>query len=734
MVTNGRLAGSLFQVVLIAAGGAVLWGLEDSLLPKSSLGLDFLLWPVVLAAVLSLAVDLVFRLQSVSRLRAVLHLPEEFRPRVVLSLLMVRRSLRDASWLALLLGALVAFAGTRAEPRIYYTFIAGAGTVLVFMAAVRTASIPFPAVGTIFRFPWFRLLALGIILLLLQQGWAATYGFNSSLLLPALAAAMGASYLGSALRNINEVSVPWTNPETLRWMVAAECVALVAALATAASGAFIAWAVLGSLPNVSAAALDRWPDLQLGGWLPLYFGQLFEAKYLVAGLFLALGFARKLPSAEEGIAGAAYRPLLKAGAYGLAGYAAWLVAAKLAPLGHGYTLLGAAIAGGLFAAASALVVRGLVPNPGGALTNVARWLSQSTTRAFFLGMSLVLYGLLLRPLLYEALWFAPIYEWLVVLAFAFVPLSRVWKGVRAEIVPAAAPPAAWPNWSRHYQVSEERPDPRMVGLLALQQNFINTGDSGRVWCYLLGLLLRNGPPMESIPDVFAPMRRCYVESAAPRLWRRNEEATRERREAALADTMIRAEAVLSLPPAPMETVDEARLRETGAPFLNQGYGPERLAVTLTAAYWQQGADLDSAAALWFPLMTLVDDPASGSGIGAYLRWAIRRIFRRGALRWDRERRQRIIDGVVSHLFRGGAHEDLPMAVLRREVIVYENRRGGPEHRLPRGGAVEVLGETGTQLRLRPGEGLLSYFTSERLPREPVLPADHLVMAQEGIKA
>ena len=52
--------GPLFLAVVIAAGAAVLWVLEDSPLPQSSLGLDFLLWPVAIATGLSLAVDLVF--------------------------------------------------------------------------------------------------------------------------------------------------------------------------------------------------------------------------------------------------------------------------------------------------------------------------------------------------------------------------------------------------------------------------------------------------------------------------------------------------------------------------------------------------------------------------------------------------------------------------------------------------------------------------------------------------
>ena len=649
MATNGGLTGSVFQAVLIAAGAVVLWGLEDSPLPESSLGLEFLLWPVAIAAGLSLAVDLVFWLQRASRLGAALRLPEEFSSRATLALLMVRRFLRQASWSALLLGAVVALAGTQPEPRIYHTFIVGTGAVLAFMAAVRTASIPFPVVGMIFGFPWFRLLVLGVISLLLQQQeWATAYGFHSSPLLPALAAAMGAGYLGNASRNIGKVSDRWANPDTPLWVGAVECVGIGAALTTAAGGALMAWGILGSLPNMSAAALDQWPELLMGGWVQLYFSQLFEAKQLVAGFFLALGFARGLPSAEEDGTGTEYRPLLKAGAYALSGYMAWLVAAKLAYLGHGFPLVGAAIAGGLFAAAAAMVVRSLVPSPGGVLTDAARWLSQSTFRAFFLGASLVLYGLLLRPLLYEALWFAPVYEWLVVLAFAFVPVNRLRKGVRAEVAPEAALPASWPDWSRHYQVSEDRPDARMVGLVYLQQGFVNTGKWEPVWHYLVGLLLRNGTAIESIAAVFAPMRRCYLESVTPGLRWPGKKV--KHREVALADTMARAGAALSLPSPPLDTVDEVRLREVATPFLDRGGEPEELAVTLTAASWQRGSDLGSAAALWFPLMTLVDAPVSGRGILAHLRWVCWRVFRRGTPHWDRERRQRIVDEAASQLF------------------------------------------------------------------------------------
>ena len=733
METGRRLTVSLLQVVVIAAAAFGLWRLEFSPLPK---GADFLLWPVVIVAGLSLVLEIVFRLQSASRIRGALGLPDEFRPRTALFLQMTTRSSRDAAWSALIVGLLVTLAETQPEPRTYHTFIVCAGLVLEVTTLVRTVSIPFPAVGLIFRFPWFRLLAFGVIYLLLQQGWAATYGFGDSALLPALAAALGASYLGSALMNAAEVSVRWVDPDMPTRVLAVESVKLIAALASAVSWALVGWGVLGTLPNISAAALDRWPALLSGSWVPLHVSRLFEARHLLMGFLMLLGFARRVPSVGGTEQGLVYRPLIKASSYGLAGYVAWLAAAKLAPLGHEYALLGAAIAGGLFMSAAAMVVRIFVSESGGVLASVAQWFSESTLRAFFFGVSLVLYGLLLRPLLYETLWFAPVYEWLVVLSFAAIPLNRLRKGVREEVAPQSARPAAWPNWSRHVQVSEERRDPRMDGLLLLQQRFIDTGEWGRVWNYLVGLMLRNQTPIERIPAVFEPMTRWGRDSAAPRLRPPKDRGVRAHRQAALAETMTRVEEVFSLPRGSLEKVDEAGLQEAAGPFLDLGKGPEKLAVTLTAAYWQQGAALGSAAVLWFPLMTLVDDPVADAGVGvrACLRKVFWNVFKRGAPRWDRERRQRMADGAASHLFGNGTLEDLPVVVLSRQATVYEARRGGPEHRLPRGGSIEVIEESETGIRVRPSEGQHSYFTLDRLERGPVLPADHLVMEQEGVTA
>ncbi len=526
-----------------------------------------------------------------------------------------------------MLGVLVALAGTRAEPRVYYVAIAVVGIFLVLLVAVRVIGIPFPRVGLIFRFPVLPLLVFGLVYLLLHQDWPTTYGFPSTRLLPALMLALGCSYLGSTLGNLADLVVSLVNTSRLRWAMVGQSLLVAASLALATSGALVVWGSLSTLPNVSAALLGQWPHLALGNSTLPHFSRLFEARHLAAGFCLALVFARKLPDASGSAFGTPITALTKVGGYGLAGCLAWLLAAELSSLGHGYLLLGAVVASGLFGAALAHLLRCFAFAPGGVLESAARWLSESILRAFLLGSFLAFYGLLLRPLFYDMLWFAPIYEWLVVLAFAVIAINRMRKRVKTEVIPNTAPAAAWSNWSRHVQTTEERPDPRLTGLLSLQQQFIDTGEWGQVWQYLIGLLLRNQAPLESVPSVFTPLRRCHLASARLAPWPGRENRTLRRREAALAQSLATAEIVLSMPSAPLEPLDEGRLQQVERPFLDEGAGPEALAVTLAAGYWRRGASLTSATALWFPCSpgwTVPSTPvacgpiclASGPGPGA----------------------------------------------------------------------------------------------------------------------
>ena len=219
---------------------------------------------VILAAWRSFALDPLFRLQPVQRLRKLLWLPEAFSPRTAQILLISRRLLGAAVWLALLIGTLVALAETRADPGVYSVPVVVIGIALGIWAIVWTASIRFPAIGVAFGFPWVRLLILGAVYVLLPQEWFVNYGFSGSPLWPALALGLGLGYLRRALINVAGVSHSWDSARWARWLLSDERIAFPAALLSAAAVAIPVWGALSVLPNINAILLSQRPDLAIG--------------------------------------------------------------------------------------------------------------------------------------------------------------------------------------------------------------------------------------------------------------------------------------------------------------------------------------------------------------------------------------------------------------------------------------------------------------------------------------
>ena len=596
--------------------------------------------------------------------------------------------------------------------------LGGAGVVLALMVAVKCASIWSPRIVLVLGFPRLRLLAVAVTALLVFQGQSYKYGFLESPLLVGLSAAMTVSYLADVLRDVGKLTQP-------RWRVVADGLGLTANFVWACGGALAIWALLSALPNVSTTLLGEWPGQRIGHETLAHFSYVFDARHMIAGFTLVLLFAARAPGSVTGEGSAGYVRLIKAAAYGLAGSLAWLATASLSPLGHGYPLLGAAIGCGLFAGALGALVRGFVTGSGGLLNNVADWLSKSVVRTFFLGASLALYGLLVRPVLYDVLSLAPVYEWMVVLVFAVFAVYRMRTRSRKELLPNTAPPASWTNWSRHVPDTEERSDSRMTALLGTMQNFVATGEWSDVWRYVLQLLLRNGVPLQSVPTVFEPLRRHHLEVAKARgLRRRKQNEMGRRREKALVETMDLAEAALSLPKKPLETVDEDRLLETAKPFLDAGVESEHIVVLLVVAYWQRGAGVDAAAALWFPLMTMERDAIPPTlEVATLYDKLTRRAGRRGT-EWNRTRRAGMIEGALAHLFHEGSCEGLAVALLAPDTRVsFEAWREQRQYRLTQDLGVELIPLADSEIFVRPGEQARGYRTKMGANRQQILPGD-----------
>ncbi len=773
MTVTNRELGTTFLVAAVAITVSALivgWGAAPSLtLAGSGIGIGHLVWPIMFAAAVAFLLHLWIWTSRPPRSRTWPVLPKKLSPEDAAYLLKVAALFRDSAWSLLVVGALVSWAGTQdaavvycnfialagiflglwagrptatvplplwvalllgglsglvenlTEPQLYYDLLGGAGLVLASMASVDLISLRVPSASSLFGFPRYRLLALGTIALLSYQGWSANYGFLESPLMGGLVAAASATYLADVLHQVH-AAVPTGRSSVSRTLRPA------AGLCLAAGCGLVVWSLISALPNVSALLLGQWPNHQFGHASLAHFSHVFDARYLIAAFAAGLFYAVRIPKTTDGDIAARYVLMIKAAGYSLAGVLAWLSMAQLAPLGHGYPLIGATVGCGLFAVALALLVGVFTSNWNGLAKVTTDWFRLSTPRAFWLGAALAWYGLLVRPLLYDLLSFAPLFEWVVVLAFAVFAFYRMRQTVRSELLPETPAPPQWSNWSRHAPDTREHDDPRLDALLAPLQHYVRTGEWSYVWRYVLALLLRNQVPLENIPEVFEPMRRCHMTTLRPGVIRRPPQKVLEKwRRQALAETMARAEKTLSFPRSALQPIDEDQLLLGATPFLTTGDDPKRVAVLLVAAYWQHGADIDTAAALWFPLITF--DGRDFQPLESKFRNVIDHLsLRRGKKKelWNRDRRQRMFDGAIAHLFGEGTHETLSVALPDFDVLMsfgdsWKYRR----HRVLRRRGVEIIPRAGLRPLARLGEYPNGYeslfgFGSVKLP---ILPGD-----------
>ena len=481
--------------------------------------------------------------------------------------------------------------------------------ILAPLAVARTAAAPFRRVGRVVRFPRARLLALGLAYVLLSDNGvlAAATGFECSQLLAATVAAVGLSCVGSILRLSVHAEDAADGEGEAKPAGAAGYAELAAVFAMSATVAVLCWGIVASFPSLSAALLVNAATAQLGEATLEHLSILFDARFLITAAVLALGASAGVPAAMISTQVASYQPIAKLAGLGATACLLWLVGARMAPLGHAYLLLGAAFATGLFAMAVAQLAVYAVGSRHRAFAAVAGWLSESSVRPFLVGASLALYGLFVQPLLYDVLGFAPLFEWLAVLAVAAIVLLRIPIALTRSMVTTPASPADWSDWSRHTQTVRALPDERFESMLALQKRFIDSGEWSQVWSYLLKLMFRNWVSHENAGRVFRPIRACFAAESArgPRTGRRSR--TRRMRERALYETQRGAEDALSMCAEEADSIVESSIRATSAGFVEENGEPDALAVSLAAAYWQSGAELDRAVELSFPIVTLLDE-------------------------------------------------------------------------------------------------------------------------------
>ena len=171
--------------------------------------------------------------------------------------------------------------------------------ILAPFAVARTATAPFRRVGRVVRFPRARLLALGLAYVLLSENGvlAAATGFEGSQLLAATVAAVGVSCVGSILR----LSVPAEDAADgegeAKPAGAAGYAELAAVITMSTAIAALCWGIVASFPSLSAALLVNAATAQVGEATLEHLSILFDARFLISGVVLALGASAGVPGA-----------------------------------------------------------------------------------------------------------------------------------------------------------------------------------------------------------------------------------------------------------------------------------------------------------------------------------------------------------------------------------------------------------------------------------------------------
>ena len=512
-----------------------------------------------------------------------------------------------------------------------------------------------PAVGEVFGFPMGRILLFALALIgFSDSGVPATASsFPIPKLMPAMAAALFISYLSLILKRVAQlglpprVAVPMTNIPPL-----------VGALMPAISVSLVVWALLLSLPLISAPLLDHSRTSALGESSLPYFASFFEVRFpLTAFVFVAV-LTLALPDPLWTPARLRVRPMVAAVGFAASGCLLWLSMAPLSGLGHVFPLFGAILGAGLLTLSMSQLAAYYAAASDQMVSAAARWLVNSRVRGFLIGASIAFYGMLLRPLLYETLWFAAVYEWIVVFSVAVWAMFKIRGSLKTFVETAEAAPLNWTAWSRHELQLEDRPDPRRILVARWQRQFVQSGEWISLWTYLMGLLCRNNASPESVQSVFRPLRESVAAPTRRSFWNRGRDKDDRRRELGLAASLRSAEQALSVPSGLPANIDATSLRETAGKFIENGSDSEAVAARVISAYRGRGADTNNSVNLWFPLVNVVEVPTGWFTAP----WTRRRIRARA-----QERRSRLVEGAITHLSGETALASLSVGVAARRA-------------------------------------------------------------------
>ena len=278
-----------------------------------------------------------------------------------------------------------------------------------------------------------------------------------------------------------------------------------------------------------------------------------------------------------------------------------------------------------------------------------------------LGASLAFYGMFLRPLMYETLWFAGVYEWLAVLALAYWAMTQARSLLRPYVESVEAAPISWSGWNRHQQLFETRPDPRLGLLERWQRNSLNPGGGSTCGPTSLDCCAATGHLLPLRARLFGRCATPWVPGSGVPFWRGGRRREEQNRRQAIGKSLENIEGAFSVRSVQLLNANDPTLPDLVGPYVETGEAPEVMASAIITAYYRQGADLDIAMALWFPIVNHVE---SGP------RWFVPPWVRSRNRRLARDRRERLVEAAMAHLAGEATLYELPVAVVASRLPTF----------------------------------------------------------------
>ncbi len=588
------------------------------------------------------------------------------------------------------------------------------------LVALRLASTLWPRMGDILPSPVVYLAVfVAAMILFSEHGFLAdTYEYPAAGLMTAFTWALLFMYLARVLNRIAAIETTGRIKQT-----ASTLASLAAAVMVAVGLTLPVLALLSDMPAVNALLLDYVETEEIGQLYQPYFAGIHSIRHLIAVLFFVVALAWNLPRSTVSVPRFQARPMAIALGFGLAGCLAWMLGQGLSTLGYGYTLAGTVVGAGFLTLAATQMASQLSENSNSVFADAIRWLAESRIRAFMPGVSISIYILLLRPLIYDTLALALAYEWLAVLAAAAAGILRLRNRLQTEIT--AVEIGAIPSvvWAKHVQTFETRPDPRALSASAFEQQYVDDADWSGIWPYMMGLMCREGVSADSIQAVMTPLRRGLESSSRSR----RSGTSRRRREEALREALHIADEVLAdRDDSPFAATNDQRIDELLAEFIEWGEEPDATAAAIVAAYEKRGARVNHAVEVAFQLVNEIE--TQPRFLGVPFPWG-------GGIQNAHEKRERLTAAIREHLSGNRDVLSLPIVLVANSISLHRNQAGALSGSdeiavIDANQGVEILSESGPTVQVRTAHNLRGYISRAHLVRLPILPADEAVLRTE----